>query len=80
MKVIFRAAAIGAILVGASFPARADTVTMSATYFTVAESGDPDFNTNPCCSSFYTNEVQGTLGPNGMPFTIQVMEARRYLT
>jgi hypothetical protein len=43
------------------------TVTMNATYYTVAESGDPDFNTNPCCSSYYTNEIKGTLGPDGLP-------------
>jgi fibro-slime domain-containing protein len=52
---------------GLSLNAHADPLTMSAKYFTVAESGDPDFNTNPCCSSVYTNEVLGTLGPNGLP-------------
>ncbi len=42
---------------------------MNATYFTVAENGDPDFSTNPnpCCATFYTNEVQSTLGPDGLP-------------
>jgi fibro-slime domain-containing protein len=55
-----------AALAGLTSPASA-AVTMSATYYTVAESGDPDFNTNPCCNSLYTNEVKGTLGPNGLP-------------
>ncbi|MHB1871592.1 MAG: PEP-CTERM sorting domain-containing protein [Steroidobacteraceae bacterium] len=53
--------------------AHATSLTMAATYFTVAGtygaagSGDPDFNTNPCCGSYYTNEVMGTLGPDGLP-------------
>jgi hypothetical protein len=59
--------AIGAAACLSQTAVRAATLTMSATYFTVAESGDPDFNTNPCCSSYYTNEVQSTLGPDGLP-------------
>jgi len=55
----------GLALLGMSVHASA-AVTMNATYFTVAESGDPDFNTNPCCSSYYTNEVLGTL-KDGLP-------------
>jgi hypothetical protein len=67
MKNFLIGSVVVASVIGASLAARADTVSLSATYFTVAESGDPDFNTNPCCSSFYTNEVQRTLGPSGLP-------------
>jgi PEP-CTERM motif-containing protein len=59
--------AIGAAACLSQTAVRAATLSMSATYFTVAESGDPDFNTNPCCSSYYTNEVESTLGPDGLP-------------
>ena len=55
------------VILAASTSASASPLTMTAHYFTVAESGDPDFNTNPCCGSYYTNEVQGTLGPHGLP-------------
>ena len=58
---------IATSVIFATFSARADTVSLSATYFTVAESGDPDFNTNPCCSSYYTNEIKSTLGATGLP-------------
>jgi hypothetical protein len=63
---------VGAVLAaGAAFGLSGQAfaqVSMNVTYFTVAESGDPDFNTNPCCiSTPWTNEVQGTLGPNGFP-------------
>ena len=47
---------------------------MTASYYTVAGSysgsgtGDPDFQTNPCCiGSPYTNEVMSTLGADGLP-------------
>jgi fibro-slime domain-containing protein len=58
---------LGGLAGGLCVAAHADTLTMNAQYFTVAESGDADFNTNPCCSSVYTNEVLGTLGPDGLP-------------
>ncbi len=58
---------LGCIAAALSAPAHADSLTMAVNYFTVAESGDPDFNTNPCCGSYYTNEVLGILGPDGLP-------------
>jgi hypothetical protein len=39
---------------------------LEATYFTVVERGDPDFNTRGCCV-FSRHLVQSTLGPNGLP-------------
>ncbi len=43
------------------------TLTLDASYFTVAETGDPDFGTGPCCGSVYSNEVTGTLSANHLP-------------
>ncbi len=57
----------GAALASIGLTPASAAVQMGVTYFTVAESGDPDFNTNPCCGSYYTNEIQGSLGPNGYP-------------
>jgi hypothetical protein len=39
---------------------------LAATYFTVVESGDPDFNTTGCCV-FPKHLVQSALGPTGLP-------------
>jgi hypothetical protein len=39
---------------------------LAATYFTVVEQGDPDFNTRGCCV-FTRHLVQSTLGPNALP-------------
>ena len=68
----FNFALVGAVLATTSFsvmPVSASADTMDVTYFTVAENGDPDFSTNPnpCCATFYTNEVQSALGPGGLP-------------
>ena len=43
---------------------RADTITMSATYYTIAE-GDQDMN--HLASGVFNNEVQNTLGTDGLP-------------
>ncbi len=42
----------------------ADNITMSATYYTIAES-DPDMGT--LAGGVFNNEVQNALGPNGLP-------------
>jgi hypothetical protein len=51
-------------------PARASVVTGTVTYFAVPEHGNHDFG-NPIfcspCGQHYSNEVTGTLGPNGLP-------------
>ena len=66
MKTSWLAMVAGLAVLGTG--AQASAQTMNVTYFTVAESGDLDYNTNPCCiSTPWTNEVQGTLGPNGYP-------------
>jgi hypothetical protein len=39
--------------------------TLSATYYEVPETGNPDFGTDCCYTSL--NEVLGTLGPDGLP-------------
>jgi hypothetical protein len=44
--------------------ARAGTITMSATYYTIGES-DRDMNT--LALGTFSNEVQSTLGPDGLP-------------
>lgn len=44
--------------------ARASSITMSATYFTIAE-GDQDMNR--LAGGVFSNEVQSTLGPDGLP-------------
>ena len=59
-------AIVAAVAAGMSPSAHA-ALTMDVQYFTVVESGDPDFGTNPCCNSLYNNEIQSTLGPNGLP-------------
>jgi fibro-slime domain-containing protein len=44
--------------------ARAGVITMSATYYTIAE-GDQDMN--HLAGGVFSNEVQSTLGPDGLP-------------
>jgi fibro-slime domain-containing protein len=53
-----------AAMVLASFAARADAITMSATYYTISET-DPDMN--HLASGTFNNEVQNTLGTDGLP-------------
>ena len=53
------------LLIGITRIAAAQS-TLSATYYQMAENGDPDFNTEPCCN-VYSNEVLPTLGPDGLP-------------
>jgi fibro-slime domain-containing protein len=57
---------VAAVTAGLAPSAHAQ-LTMDVQYFTVVENGDPDFGTNPCCNSLYNNEIQSTLGPNGLP-------------
>jgi hypothetical protein len=57
-------AAVSLALVAASGTGRA--AELAATYFTVVERGDPDFNTTGCCV-FPEHLVQSTLGPTGLP-------------
>jgi hypothetical protein len=48
----------------APLAARADTITMSATYYTIAE-GDQDMG--HLAGGVFNNEVQNTLGTDGLP-------------
>jgi fibro-slime domain-containing protein len=69
MNVFFKGSALAALLLSSISVAHAD-VTLGVTYYTVIglpQGGSQDFDTNPCCSSYYTNEVQSTLGPGGLP-------------
>jgi fibro-slime domain-containing protein len=52
------------VLALAPLAARASSVTMSATYYTIAE-GDQDMNR--LASGVFNNEVQNTLGADGLP-------------
>lgn len=53
--------------------AKAASISLQATYYTVAGtyngpgSGDPDFNTIGCCTATFTDEVQSTVGALGLP-------------
>jgi fibro-slime domain-containing protein len=75
MRRMFAAVAVAcAALVPLGSRAFATSLDMTATYYTVAgsyngpDTGDSDFQTNPCCiGSPYTNEVTNTLGPDGLP-------------
>lgn len=57
----------------ATGPASASTISLLATYYTVAGTyngsagGDPDFNTIGCCTQTYTDEVKPQLGALGLP-------------
>jgi fibro-slime domain-containing protein len=53
-----------AAIILAPLAARADTITMSATYYTIAES---DQDMAHLASGVFNNEVQNTLGTDGLP-------------
>jgi hypothetical protein len=48
----------------APFPARANVITMSATYYTITSS---DQDVNVLATGLFNNEVQSGLGPDGLP-------------
>lgn len=67
MKARFRSQVllmVGAALALAAISARAGTITMSATYYTIAET---DQDMNHLAGGVFTNEVQNNLGPDGLP-------------
>ena len=55
---------VAAAMAVAAMPARADTVQLSATYYTIA-AGDQDMG--HLATGVFGNEVQNGLGPNGLP-------------
>jgi fibro-slime domain-containing protein len=66
-RILFGSAIVALAIFGLGTPEpQATVLTMNVTYFTVSP-GDPDFDTNPCCNYVSTNEVMGTLGPDGLP-------------
>jgi hypothetical protein len=67
MRECFRQFLSPLVLVGFAFApaaAHADTITMSATYYTIDES---DQDVNHLAEGVFDNEVQTLLGPNGLP-------------
>jgi len=67
MKVLgqsFIPTVVATVIALAPLVARADTITMSVTYYTISET---DQDMNDLASGVFNNEVQKNLGPDGLP-------------